>query len=134
MPKKTEERIDDPERDCAVDFIERIHALRKEYAAAIIANGLGNSFIGYGHTVLFALAEDRTKAEQEQFQAIFDRIHAVDPELIKWTPAEGEDYPGWADDALTNMLAQYADVAFELGVAVGMQLGPHAFGSEGGAR
>lgn len=110
--------------------IERIKALRRRFAAALIADGLDGELLT---EVMGAITEaDESIASTE---AVIDRHFEAHPEQdtrLLFPGLKGvEDREEHVWDRAKSFAYWWGDRGFELGVAVGMQLGPHAFDTIG---
>ena len=112
-----------------------IESLRRAHATAAIGSGiLDTSSVSYWEEVLYRLAEPRTEKAKNAMLDIFERLEQLAPDATK-IPMPRSDVPDnfeWAEDVIQQMLTDWADAGFYLGVAIGMQLGPHAFDQGGG--
>lgn len=115
----------------AEECIQELQAIRRKYAAAIIAAGIFNSsgelwteVIG---TIAARRAEPFSATLDELFQAC-ERSFPGSTQLINPTTKKKDA----AVDLLCELYTPYMDAGFLVGLAVGMQLGPNAL--DGGVR
>ena len=117
---------DDAKR--ANDILKEIERLRRRHAAAIIACGLTDDGGPHWEDVLYSLAEDRTAKDRAELRAVLEQLERIAPDSTRLgTVREGRSQPESADECIAGLLSAWADIGFYLGVAVGQQLGPHAF-------
>jgi hypothetical protein len=105
--------------------IARIRAIQREWAPAIIAQGV---FTDSPDAAIAALASaDPFVAEAERrLEDFFE--HAGHNERIPF-PLKGDpDHQDWAADVAGTRAYGWGDAGFLVGLAVGMMLSPHAFG------
>jgi hypothetical protein len=111
--------------------LAQIEAIRKNWAPAIVASGL---FSDLQTNALNALAtSDPRDQEMDKHLDAFFRQPGVDAPIPNPLP-DDPTYTSYASDVAASRAFLWGDAGFLLGVAVGMQLGPHAFAEEATAK
>jgi hypothetical protein len=118
-------------------YLAKVRAMREiqhRYAAAIIAAGVFSDCGEHWSGILCALAERDTAGSSAALYGLLRRLEDETPGSTR-IAAPGPGAPHnieSAEDVLITHAASWGDTGFLLGLAVGMQLGPHAF--DGGGR
>jgi hypothetical protein len=117
----------------ALTQVRAVRELQHRYAAAIIGAGLfSNGELWTG--IMAALAERDAAQSATALNDLFERLERATPGAT-WIAAPTPDdsrHTESAEDVLVTHATAWGDAGFLLGLAVGMQLGPHAF--DGGAK
>lgn len=113
--------------------LRQFRARHRPYVAAIIAAGVFGSDEAWTG-VLAALAETDAAESLAALNGLFDRLEKASPDStrIAFPIADDPKHTDCAADVLTTHASRWGDAGFLLGLAVGMQLGPHAL--DGGVR
>ena len=105
-----------------------ISEIRRRFAAIIIADGLFDTE-GYSHIAEQVASETGGAEYREQLNRLFRRLDKAMPGCLE-SPGGPDDE--CAQDIVTSLEIVSLNAGYLVGIAVGMQLGPHAF--DGGAR
>ena len=112
--------------------LRRLRALRKAYAKPIIAAGIFPISRDLWSGIVNVLAKEEAQHDKKALDRFFERLRAAGVDLdIPHTMPGHPDLVDIASDVVISYASHWGDAGFMLGLAVGMQLGPHAF--EGGA-
>jgi hypothetical protein len=113
--------------------IERIRTLQRLYAGPIIAAGLFNRSGDLWSGILAALAKRDGRDYKMALDAFFERLRSAAVDVtVPHRIGSSVDESDLVTDVCLSYAACWGDSGFALGLAVGMQLGPHGF--EGGRR
>jgi hypothetical protein len=123
------------------DRMRQVLHIQRAHAADLIASGIFSGRDEWGG-VIEDVAKPEAAATDAALVALFERLEAIEPGSTQLpnpqNPNDGFDMA--AIDVVTMHFTAYMDAGFYVGLAVGMQLGPHAFdgieakGWNGGAR
>ena len=137
MPKKHSPSIDLPalhsaDQEAHDDIAQRVRtvrAIQQQYAAPIIAAGVFNNDDDRWTGLVGGLAEQQAVTSYTALTAWFQRLEKASPNSTR-IPFPIFDFPkndDFAADVLIAHASSWGDAGFLVGLAVGMQLGPHAF-------
>jgi hypothetical protein len=102
----------------ALKQIRDIQTIRQQHAAALVAVGIFSDNEEWTE-VAGGLAAPKAKRTAAALEAWLGNEYVPNPDGSKQTIAKS--------DLLCQLYSHYLDAGFLVGVAVGMQLGPHAF-------
>lgn len=119
------------EKAAVTKRIREVLAIQQLFARPIIAAGIFNDNGDLWTDVISSVAKPKAAAIEAALIALFDRMESQAPGSSWMTdPTDKRDVA--AIDVVCDLYTRYADAGFLVGLAVGMQLGPHAF--DGGER
>jgi hypothetical protein len=98
--------------------IREIQTIRQQHAAALVAVGIFSDDEGWTD-LAGRLAEPKAKRTTAALEAWLGKEYVPNPDGSTQTIAKS--------DLLCQLYSCYLDAGFLVGIAVGMQLGPHAF-------
>jgi hypothetical protein len=132
-PRSTRPALAGADQTDHADLQRRLRQFRAQhqpYVATIIAAGVFSQNETWSG-VLDALARVTTADSEKALNGLFDRLETASPEstriAIRYEPTDPADQTESAEDVLTTHESAWGEAGFLLGLAVGMQLGPHAF-------
>jgi hypothetical protein len=127
MSKKFTAPIDTT-NDKMLDFLRQIRALQLEHVAAIIAAGVFSEFEVWSE-IAYPLAKQKAVESLTALEAFFARLEKAQADSTRIAfPLRDDPENKWpAEDVLINYGSDCIEAGFLVGLAVGMQLGPHAF-------
>ncbi len=107
--------------------VRRVRSFQRAYAGPIIADGLFNSSGGLWWGILASLAKEDAREDKAALDALFERLRStgIETRIHRRHPRAGDE-SDVAIDVCNSYASAWGDVGFMLGLAVGMQLGPHA--------
>jgi hypothetical protein len=113
--------------------LERLRAIQREYAAAIIAAGIFSN-LEHWPGVVAPIAEEEAGDASQALEAFFGRLEreAPDSTTIPFPLDDDPTHTEPASDVVDILATRWGAAGFLVGLAVGQQLGPHAF--DGGER
>lgn len=127
--KGTQDDINGP-----MEGVKRVRQLRAEVAAGIIAAGIFGGEEVQDEIIGELMERDpEFRRRRQALKEILTRAKDAGVEIR--IADKGTDEPSegaWAEDVAFDLMLEWGQTGFLLGLAVGMQLGPHAF--DGGAR
>ena len=124
MPKVVQiPKADREEHAYAKAHVREVLAIRERFATAIIASGIFNTTDELWTEVVGRTAEAEALPIHKALEPL-ERMRVANPFKKGETTSAG--------DVFGDLMSVYGDAGFLVGLAVGMQLGPHAF--DGGAR
>ena len=109
--------------------LDYVRAIQQQYAATIIAAGVFGSNPAWDG-VLSALANANAVTSSRALVGLFDRLEKAAEGstrlAVRWLPTDPAHETTAAEDVLTEHEIAWGEAGFLLGLAVGIQLGPHA--------
>ncbi len=122
---------DQDHHDELLEKIAQVRAIQRQYAAAVIGAGVFHTDtepVEHWSGVLGSLAEPAARQALNALNALFKRLEAAQPGSTSLSyPSDDPIDRCAASDVVFAHAVAWGDAGFELGLAVGMQLGPHAF-------
>jgi hypothetical protein len=107
--------------------VREVRAIQQQFASAIIAAGVFNPHGELWTEVIGSVAASKAAPIEAALIAFFDRLESRAPGSTRLIdPTDKHDAP--VSDVLCSLSTAHADAGFLVGLAVGIQLGPHAFG------
>jgi hypothetical protein len=124
------------ELDMVKEDIAEVLRAQRLYAASIIAGSPMYQRSELIPEAITLLAAPRIDDYRENIDQFLERVNAAG---INVRTPDGKGSPHDISDQVTNLVYAWARAGYTLGLAVGMQLGPHAFdgfkaNGKGGAR
>jgi hypothetical protein len=129
-PTHEDEPADKDVRDLR-EKVRHLKAIQAQYADRIIAAGVFGADEQWTE-IAAQLGGKEAKPYEDAFATLLGDMRMPEPVKRPWSSSQDMA----AVDALCSVYTPYLDAGFLVGLAVGMQLGPHAFakGAKGGAR
>lgn len=126
MPVSKVKDFDAEERQYAAAKMAEVRHIRQRFAADIIAKGIFTSDDLQTEVIsTIADADADIAAALKSLSSFFERP-GVDRQIS--CPLEDDaKHTDWASDVATGLTYKWGEAGFLVGLAVGMQLGPHAF-------
>jgi hypothetical protein len=100
--------------------------IQRRHAGHLIASGVFNDCDDWTD-VVDDVAAQRAEPVRAVFEELCNRLEAAAPDSTKVPNVNSPGETEWAYDLMIYYGTVYMDAGFSVGLAVGMQLGPHAF-------